>query len=134
MANEMDYKCRLCSTTFEDLNEIIKHLKSTHEVKEKRGKIQCCVNRISCQNYYFTFSGLRNHAKQCIKTRYSDDKTHLEIPNEISPNYSSNVDVANEIQKNTSKIVRTATLYCMFIFLQSNGNPFIFFEQNISDC
>lgn len=109
MAKEFDYKCRFCPTIFDGLNEIIKHLKNAHDVKEKKGKIHCCVNRTSCPSYFFSFSGLKNHVKKCVETRYDDDESHLKIQNEINQFSPSNTDVPAEVvQPNTNSDVRIA--------------------------
>lgn len=82
MANEFNYKCRFCLSIFDDLNEIVQHLKSSHGVKDNKSKIHCCVNRTSCLSYFFTFSGLRKHVKKCIQMRHDPSE---EISSEIVP-------------------------------------------------
>lgn len=110
MEKEFDYKCRFCATVFNDLNEITKHLKSAHNVKQGKGKIYCCVNRSSCPSYFLSFSGLKNHVNKCAKTRYDDDKLHLEeIQNELHQLGPSNPYISTEVQANTFNDVRITT-------------------------
>lgn len=90
----MDYKCTFCQTIFDNLNEVIKHLKNIHKVKEKKNRIKCCVNRKSCPYYYFTFSGLRNHVKECIQNRcYDEDSLPKNNDTEIQT-HTENVRIA----------------------------------------
>lgn len=62
-------QCSVCSTSFSDINEIIKHLKKVHSFKDGKQKISCVVDfeqKSYCTSTFFTFSGLRNHVKSCL--------------------------------------------------------------------
>lgn len=67
----MNFKCKRndCGQLFDLENDIIKHLKKDHGMKENSHEFLCIINN-DCQKQYLLVKSLRNHAKKCIVTRY----------------------------------------------------------------
>lgn len=63
------FVCTVCSISFSEINEIIKHLKKVHSFKDGKQKISCVVDfgqEPACTKTFLTFSGLKNHVKSCV--------------------------------------------------------------------
>lgn len=71
-----DYKCFKCKSEFDDIISAIKHLKIIHLIIERQDPIYCLVNlnENTCDKSYTTFSGLKKHAKQCLKNKERKEK------------------------------------------------------------
>lgn len=70
MLANMDFKCKNCSFSSDQINEMFSHLRKEHRIVENSERIECFVNfekQNSCQKSYLTFSGLRTHIKSCLK-------------------------------------------------------------------
>lgn len=65
----MDFECYLCQTIFSNHNDTIRHLKSIHGVIENVKIIKCIVHQNTCNNTFRSYSGLRNHIKECLKLK-----------------------------------------------------------------
>lgn len=67
----MNFKCKRndCGQLFDSENNIIKHLKNDHGMKEKSHEFICIINN-DCKKQYLLVKSLRNHAKKCMDTRY----------------------------------------------------------------
>lgn len=63
----MHFKCFICEKLFNKLNEVIKHLKEFHKIKDNTENLQCVVNKLSgCRNTFLTFNGLKKHVNGCV--------------------------------------------------------------------
>lgn len=62
------FKCYLCFSEFHEESSTLKHLRKSHEVKEKHGAIKCITKNAKCAKTFQTWSGLKNHLKTCVKS------------------------------------------------------------------
>lgn len=53
--------------------------------------VQCVANNKTCQKSFLTISGLRNHAKKCIRTFRIDDTKSAEV--HISWKFAIDIDL-----------------------------------------
>lgn len=63
----MHYKCFVCEEKFSVIKETIQHLKKNHSIKENEEPILCISNQVDCKKYFYSFGGLQNHLKNCVK-------------------------------------------------------------------
>lgn len=78
----MDFKCNYCEQQFEEINAVVRHLKSVHQITEHGERIKCIVNFRNpeyCNRSYLTFNALRQHAKVCVKSKQPVDEVRLSI-------------------------------------------------------
>lgn len=61
----MSFNCFKCSKTFSDLNSVVAHLRKIELMKERCDPIYCVKNS-ACKKYFYSYGGLRNHAKKCV--------------------------------------------------------------------
>lgn len=75
----MDFVCFCCDKSSENHNEIIRHLRSEHRIRENDKQIHCIKNHEPklCNKFFFTFSGLRNHLKACKNIKYECDSNEV---------------------------------------------------------
>lgn len=69
----MKFKCKVqnpkCGQLFSSEQEILNHFKIFHHMKQKTHEFPCVVNN-DCEKQFLTLSGLRNHVKKCVVSRY----------------------------------------------------------------
>ena len=92
----MNFKCYFCHQLFDDVNKIIRHLKYTHNIKDKCDQIKCVVNFKStsgCRKHFQTFSGLRNHLKKCLIINLYHSVVHMRKMNALTQFDASNLKI-----------------------------------------
>lgn len=68
----MDFQCFQCSEAFENVNNIIEHLKKIHFYRDNFKEISCVVRHSTvprCKHTFRTFSNLRKHVVKCLEER-----------------------------------------------------------------
>lgn len=70
------YQCYQCSESFEEIKNIVHHLKNTHNVKDGATQIKCVNNfhTYTCVKTFLTFDGLRKHLNKCYSENKAEDE------------------------------------------------------------
>lgn len=88
----MFFICYICAKEFENIDQIIKHLKVIHMIKENVHEIKCVVKKNEknkCEKKFFTFRSLKRHIGNCSGTF---DENEDEICSENNSDQCENQD------------------------------------------
>lgn len=69
----MDFTCFHCFKPFSLIEDLIKHLKKIHRIKNNSQDLKCPVNlkkKLSCNKSVRTFDAFKKHANVCVNLKH----------------------------------------------------------------
>lgn len=95
------FKCFLCIGKYSNIEDILKHLKIKHFIKEKSNPIKCIVNSNVCDKEFATFSGLKKHTEKCLErngpTENEIETANVESVQDITDDFNEKMTISEVI-------------------------------------
>lgn len=63
----MDFQCYLCEKQFNQIEQILPHLKLQHRIIVRNDSLKCVVKNINCVKTYYTTKNWRHHIAKCLE-------------------------------------------------------------------
>lgn len=63
----MDFQCYLCEKQFNQIEQILQHLKLQHRIVVRNDSLKCVVKKTNCEKTYYTMKNWRHHIEKCLK-------------------------------------------------------------------
>lgn len=139
---ENEFKCYICgSSEFKNANEIIKHLRKFHSIKENKHSIHCLVNNPECEKQFQTFNGMRKHMKTCLLKSKTENLTSnfsslsVNEPPQNACLESNNADESSpiDIAINILTVPDDTEIYPMNDLLHAENTHFVFDSSIVYD-
>lgn len=122
----MSFICFKCFKKFSSITYVKFHLKDTHNLMENNKNIFKCVKSRTCENIYYTYSGLRQHSikygsNSNILASNEMSNINLEMPENLRTDISNlnSVNIPNNDERNT---VESANIFCQNIEMNQVEN------------